>query len=101
MYRFRVFGSFVCVRMLVLRAIVYAFAVVCRRVAFDSTRVFCVCVFGLFVCACLLALRVIAYVFAFACCHVAFHVTRVCRLHVCFAFVIWVRLFAIVCLFVV
>ena len=101
MYRFRVFGSFVCVRMIGLRAIVYAVAVVCCRVAFDSARVFCVSVFGLFVCACMLVLRVIAYAFAFACCHVAFHVTRVCRLHVCFAFVTWVRLFAIVCLFVV
>ena len=91
--------------MIVLQVVVDAFAFACCTIVLHISRVcklhVLFCVVGSLVCAFMIVLRVIVYAFAFVCCKVAFHVTRVCRLHVCSAFVIWVRLFAIVCLFVV
>ena len=53
MYCFRVFGLFVCVGMLVLRAIVYAVAVICCKAPFHVARVcglHALCLFRFFFC---------------------------------------------------
>ena len=66
--------------------------------------VYCMCVLrscSLFVCVCMHVLRVIVRAFAVVHCKVAFRVTSVYRFQACFASVLLVRLFVLVCLFCV
>ena len=90
--------------MLVLRAIVYAFAFVCCHVAFHITCVTCVYIagvvcfrgVGLFACVGLLVRRVMVYAFVLLCCKVLFPITSVYIAYVfCFRVI---GLFACVCM---
>ena len=98
---FRVFGLFMFACVLVLRVAVYAFAIVCCKVAPPISQLcrlhvclaFVLLYFVVFVC---FSCWGIVYVFGSVCSKVAFHMRRVCRLNVCFDFVFW-----FVCLFYV